>query len=449
MITRRFALPHLMFLVACTPRNETSPSETETLRSSLEHCDFCPLEAEDIDPAPDVVHYEVTAARTDNGGWLYAYNEQNPGPTLHANLGDRVVVDFTNQLGEPSTIHWHGMHVPFEMDGVAWMGEPIADGDTFRYEFIANAAGTFWYHPHFNTNAQVEGGLYGAILVSDPNEPAVDEDLVFFLDDGGEPLEGHSAHGHGAVTRDWQVNGAADAELTLEGGSTVRARFINVASAAYAVLDWPAMEQIASDQGLLPQLNTPERVVLSPSDRAEFTWRIGETGFAVHNQSYSLNGGDTVMEGVDLLTVAVEAPAPAPAPLDWAFSGELPSPDPTYADIVYVLAGSDRTGDWRINGEKFPNITIEEIPLGSTAIVEVRNLSPTEHPFHLHGMAFEVLSRNGEPPPYRTIEDTLNIRIRETVRLRVEATNPGDWMTHCHILPHAEDGMMTVLRVTE
>ncbi len=92
-------------------------------------------------------------------------------------------------------------------------------------------------------------------------------------------------------------------------------------------------------------------------------------------------------------------------------------------------------------------MTVAEFPLNQAVIVDVRNVSPTEHPFHLHGHHFEVLSVNGEPPPYKVVADTWNVRIRDHVRLRFVADNPGDWMTHCHILPHAGEGMMTVLRV--
>ena len=114
---------------------------------------------------------------------------------------------------------------------------------------------------------------------------------------------------------------------------------------------------------------------------------------------------------------------------------------------MYAFSGSDRTGLWLINGETFPDVTVHELAYDSEAVIEVRNLSPSEHPFHLHGLHFEVLSVNGRPSPWRTIEDTFNLRIRDRVRLKVQADNPGDWMTHCHILPHADDGMMTVLRV--
>ena len=87
--------------------------------------------------------------------------------------------------------------------------------------------------------------------------------------------------------------------------------------------------------------------------------------------------------------------------------------------------------------------------LGSEIVLEVRNVSPSHHPFHLHGLTFEVLSIDGIPPAQRLVEDTLDIGIRQTVRLRIEANNPGHWMSHCHILPHADEGMMTVLRVLD
>ena len=100
-----------------------------------------------------------------------------------------------------------------------------------------------------------------------------------------------------------------------------------------------------------------------------------------------------------------------------------------------------------MNGEVFPNVTIEELALDTDAVIEVRNLSSSEHPFHLHGHAFEVVSRNGIAPAYRQMEDTINVSIYETVVLRLNANNPGDWMVHCHIQAHQYGGMMTVLRV--
>ncbi len=131
----------------------------------------------------------------------------------------------------------------------------------------------------------------------------------------------------------------------------------------------------------------------------------------------------------------------------FAWSNRAPTPDPTHTDVLYTLTGSDHEGVWLINGQTFSQMTPTTVPLESTRVIEVRNLSRTEHPFHLHGHGFEVLSTDGVPPPHYTFEDTINVKIRQRVRLLLRADNPGDWMAHCHILPHAGSGMMTVLRV--
>lgn len=408
--------------------------------------------AEDLDPADGVVRVALVAEQVDDGpfGVRYTYNGMSPGPTIRAQRGDTVEIELTNALDTPTTIHWHGLHVPFAMDGVVWMGEPIAPGATFTYSFTVDQVGTYWYHPHFDTAKQVDAGLYGAFVVESPDEPAVDADLVFVADSLDEHRGGATdlAVGHGRNVRRWQVNGVEDGVVTVRGGDVVRARFVNAANHGYLKLTWDGdIEQIASDQGLLPALQTPDAIGLGPGDRADVVWRVGEDGFDVWTEAYSLNGGETLRDPIRLFQVSVEDPAPAPAMPAWPFDGLTPTPDPGYADIVYAFAGSDRSGTWRINGEAFPDVTIESFPAGEERYIEVRNLSPSEHPFHIHGMGFEVVSINGEPPPYRMVEDTLNLKVRDIVRLRVDSTNRGDWMTHCHILEHAEDGMMTVLRV--
>lgn len=409
--------------------------------------------AEDLDPAPDVVRVELVAEQDDDGpfGVRYTYNGVSPGPTIRAKLGDTVEVALENRLSTPTTIHWHGLHVPFEMDGVAWRGAPVAPGDRFTYRFTVEQVGTFWYHPHFDTASQVDAGLFGAFIVEDPAAPAVDADLVFVVDALDEHRMGlvDAVAGHGRNVRRWSVNGVEDGVLTLAGGTNTVARFINVSNHGYVQLrfDDAPMAWIEADQGLLPALETPPHVGLGPGDRAAFLWATSSEGFDVVTDGYSLNGGETRREPTRLFEVALSSVGAAPAPPTYRFSGAAPSPDPGYADIVYAFAGSDRTGTWRINGEAFPDVTIETIPAGERRIIEVRNLSPSEHPFHIHGMSFEVLSVNGVPPAYQRIEDTLNLKIRDIVRLAVQTNNRGDWMTHCHILEHAEDGMMTVLRV--
>ncbi len=429
-----------------------------------------PPEAEDLDPDDAVVHVALTAAPAVHeiegpDGLLTvqgtAYNGSTPGPTIRLQVGQRLVVDLDNQLAVPTTIHWHGMSVPFAMDGVPWMTDPVGPGEQFRYEFQAEQAGTFWYHPHIDTERQVDLGLYGVVIVEDPAEPQADLDIVAVIDDWSRAMVGDTgapvdmtdadqAHGLHADEGLWTVNGQVQPVLRAPAGSSVRLRLLDASNTGYLLLgrdDGDALRLLATDQGLLPAAQAVERLLLVPGDRSEVELSLGESAFELLDHPYDHEGGEALGEATPMLGVRPEGEGSAPGPLDLPFAGGEPSPDPGDTDIVYVFAGDTSTGQWFINGEQFPDVTIESLPLGADAIVEVRNLSPTHHPFHLHGHHFELLSLDGVPPAWRTIEDTIELPLYGVARLRLLADNPGDWMTHCHILPHAEGGMMTVLRV--
>ena len=456
----------MILLMACTG----TPSPTDTSAGSAPPVEdsaaptargalpLVPLtEAEDLDPAAGAVLVSLTAAPhtytfldvdgTEYTVEGYAYNGLTAGPLIRAQRGDVLTVEFTNGLEDDTTIHWHGLAVPFAMDGVTWLSEPIAPGATFTYTFTLDQAGTFWYHPHFNTDEQVSKGLYGVLIVEDPDDPVPDEEVVLVIDDWDMLDVGGDEDDHQLSEGTWTVNGQIAPTLTLTGGTTARVRMLNASNLGYLDLSWPDMRVLGTDQGIAAALELPEQVVLAPGDRVETEWLVGQEGFSLMDAPYSHQGGSAWGEDAALLEVEVEAPAEAPAELSWPFSGEAPSEDPGTTDIVYVFSGARETGVWLMNGEVYPDVTIEEVALGETAIIEVRNLSPAEHPYHLHGIEFEVLSVNGEVPAYRRLEDSLNVPIYGTLRLRIEADNPGDWMSHCHILPHAEGGMMTVLRV--
>lgn len=459
---RILVLLALVLTFACTKTSDDtadSPSgiyAQATLNHGLAGNDFAePFAAEDLDPDPNVVKVAFIAAAHDyqidtqeiNG---YAYNGQVPGPTIYAQTGDRLEVALTNALDVPTTLHWHGLHVPIEMDGVTWQRDPVMPGETFTYAFELNQSGTYWYHPHFDTERTMDLGLYGVIVVLDPEEPLVDDDVLLVFDSWLEHESKQGVMDHGAIdgkARHWTVNGVLEPTLTFEGGQVIRARIVNVSNGGFLHLRWPQMELIGGDQGLLAALQPMESVVLAPGDRIEALWRIGTEGFRIENLPYTVLGGEATGDAKDVLEVAVTSPAPTPNVPAFTFSGALPTPDPTHTDVVYVFHGSSYNGTWMMNGETFPDVTIQSLALHSEGVIEVRNLSGAEHPFHLHGYGFEVLSVNEVTPAYRRMEDTINLKIYQTARLRLVANNPGDWMVHCHILSHQSGGMMTVLRV--
>ncbi len=414
-----------------------------------------PAEAEDLDPDPSVVRVALTAAphRYQVGdetveGW--AYNEQVPGPTIRIQRGQTLVVEFENGLDADTTIHWHGLHVPFEMDGVTWQGAAVQPGETFTYTFQIDQAGTYWYHPHVDTDRQVDLGLYGVIVVEDPIEPATDRELVVVFDSWGEhahdSAEDHDHGGLDGTSIEWTANGLRDPVFPATAGERVRVRAVNATNAGYLELSWPQMRHIASDQGLLSALAQPDSVVLAPGDRMDGEWLVGE-GFDVITRPFSLLGEPAVGEDVRLFEVTVDEPGDPPPGLPYPFDGALPTPDPGFTDVLYAFHGDPHTGNWTINGELFPDVTIEQLVPDSWSVIELRNISQSAHPFHLHGHAFEVLSVDGVTPAVRRLEDALDVAPFSIARVGLLPDNPGDWMAHCHILPHVDGGMMTVLRV--
>jgi manganese oxidase len=115
---------------------------------------------------------------------LWGYNGQSPGPTIEVVEGDRVRIFVTNRLAEPTSVHWHGQRLPNGMDGVVGLNQPsIGPGQTYVYEFAAQRAGTFMYHPHADETTQMAMGMMG-FWVTHPKDPRlmpVDRDYVFLL----------------------------------------------------------------------------------------------------------------------------------------------------------------------------------------------------------------------------------------------------------------------------
>src|SRR3954452_3542198 len=139
----------------------------------------------DVNSDPDVVETTIVAdeATVDLGQGITAhaqtYNGTLPGPTFHLKVGDVVIVHYENHLDRPSAIHWHGIELPNSEDGTPFTQNQVEPGGTFLYKFQVTRPGLFWYHPHHHSSTnQVFRGLYGMIIVDDPNEAALQQVLA-------------------------------------------------------------------------------------------------------------------------------------------------------------------------------------------------------------------------------------------------------------------------------
>lgn len=165
----------------------------------------------------------------------YAFNGQVPGPRLHIRQGDRVRIKLTNRLPESTTIHWHGMILPNEMDGPAEITQaPVAPGESYVYEFTAGQSGTYFYHSHDHVDRQQSLGLYGALIVDPANpddEPKADYDYVVQLQEWlmREGLTYPAMPMDGGQPNYFTINGRSYPEtdtIKMKVGETLKVRFI-------------------------------------------------------------------------------------------------------------------------------------------------------------------------------------------------------------------------------
>src|SRR5262245_12595358 len=220
-------------------------------------------EAIDRNPDPAIVEIDLEASVASieiapgRHVQAWTYNASLPGPLIRARVGDRLIVHFKNALPQPTTVHWHGVRVPIQMDGVPGASQPpVQPGKSFTYDFIVPDAGLFWYHPHVMSAAQVGFGLYGALLVDDPAEHVgVSDELVLVLSDidaneSGtlrDPEDtGKYRLAFGLEGDEVLVNGRTHPRLLARPGAAQRWRIVNAAKARYFELELSASTDGAS-----------------------------------------------------------------------------------------------------------------------------------------------------------------------------------------------------------
>ncbi|MGH3647946.1 MAG: multicopper oxidase family protein, partial [Micromonosporaceae bacterium] len=377
--------------------------------------------------------YELTAAegRHDFGTGpvdTWGFNGDYLGPTLRAERGEQVLVNVRNQLDEPTSVHWHGMHLPAKMDGGPH--QPVRPGETWSPTWkVDQPAATLWYHPHPHgeTAKHVYRGLAGMFIVDDPatsadlpDEYGVDDIPVIVQDKklrDDELDDSPGSGGVGILGDTIAVNGtvAPYQEVTTE---RVRLRLLNGSPARvyhFGFADQRKFALVGTDGGLLPAPDHTTRVTLSPGERAEIvvTMRPGERTvlrsfpppLRVNPISSRFSGGDDTLDVLQLRAADQLADRPkVPERLV-----DVPRLDPADAagERAFRLSGH------QINHKKMEMDRVDAAPVKDTSeIWEVTNEDGQPHSFHVHDVQFQVLTVDGAapPPPLSGWKDTLYLR---------------------------------------
>lgn len=422
--------------------------------------------------------FALTAApgTADLGGRTVAtwmFGDQLGGPGIRASAGERLRINVTNSLPEPTTIHWHGLMLRNDMDGVPHVTQPlIPSGGQFQYEYTVAEPGTHWFHPHHGT--QLDRGLYAPMIIEDPAEPlAYDDEWVLVIDDwidgtGTNPDQVLAELGSGGHKMDHSAGGAWGGDVTypyflINGrrpqqpetkaatpGQRIRLRIINAsADTAYRVWAGSAPLTITHTDGNPVQHLEIEQISIGMGERYDALITVPEGITAINAVPLGKEGAARVLIKASKGSVPpILREAPVTARLA-NYDSLKAAPDVRLTqrrpdrELVVTLAGGTDGYNWTINGRKYPDTEPLVVSGGERVRLTFDNQSMMWHPMHLHGHRFAVGQTDG------AVKDTVAVMAMQKRSIEFDADNPGQWMLHCHNAYHAESGMMTTLAYQE
>lgn len=413
------------------------------------------------------------------------------GPTIIMQKHQQITLNVNNQLGEPTTIHWHGLHVAPENDGGPHIVIPA--GTTWSPSFeVLDWASTHWYHPHLHhrTNEHVQKGIAGFIITRDATEAAITLPRTYGVDDFPLVVQTKAFDTNNQIIpmsdldSNLMVNATINPYLNVPA-QVVRLRLLNGSSQRYYNFGFSnnlQFHQIASDAGLLSAPVALTRVMLAPGERAEIlinlsalqnqTIYLVNYGAELPNAIYGaaqpgMGGGQSIpnynlnpLNGANRNVLQLNVVAPTANPVT-----TIPSALVTHTPWLASQASLTRTftftstgvgptnvlmGPFQINGAFFDmDIINVEVPENNIEIWQLTNQSPISHPFHLHGFPFYVLDINGNPPPpnLQGKKDVIHVpagmgTVRFITKFENFTNDSLPYMYHCHMLFHEDDGMM-------
>lgn len=434
---------------------------------------------------------------------VWTFNGSVPGPTIKLKQGEKVTIKLKNDLPKPVTIHWHGLPVPNSQDGIPGVTQnAVQPGKTYTYQFVANVPGTYWYHSHQDSVNQVDKGLYGALIVEGKHESKVDKDYTLVLDDwissgktmdemgnmsgmSGMNMSGNnknngsmssnmgnmnmnSSNNSGMNMGDnmnmydlYTINGKdgdSVQPLNVRKGDKVRIRLINAGYLTHSMhLHGHHFKVVSTDGNPInnPTALKDQLIRVAPGERYDIEFTADNPGNWYFESHDPVKAAQNMMAKIQYVgsnhSMDKRNDQSSLPFFDFTAYGEHKQGPFTLNqqyDVHYTMdlnSGMNNKGMiYTINGKTFPNTEAIHVKKGDLVKITLRNLSQSDHPMHLHGHTFQVLSKNGQQISGSPImKDTINVKPGEEYVIAFKANNPGDWMFHCHDLHHAAAGMVT------
>ena len=385
-----------------------------------------------------------------------AYNGQIPGPLLRVPAGRPLTVEVINDSSEEDIVHWHGLHIPPDVDGAVEEGTPpVAPRSRRRYMFTPEPAGTRWYHSHGMAHRNLKKSTYSGqagmlIVEGGADQGGYDREVPIFLKEF-EPYfrrNGPLDVEFRAFTINGRMAGAAD-PIRVKPSERVRFRIVNASATLHHRLALPGHQfhVIALDGNAVPSPADVPVVDVAPGERVDAivqmnnpgVWWLGEVRNAQRDAGMAI--------AIEYAGQAGAARWSPPRPFAWdygLFAGTTPAAAPDTTSTLAFRAESDGH-HWMINGKGYPKTNPIVVREGSRTRLLFDNQSADDHPVHLHRHTFEVV-RVGDRRMSGLMKDVVVVPAWKQVEVDVPCVHPGLSLFHCHQQFHMDMGFMAMMR---
>ncbi|MGG5253402.1 multicopper oxidase family protein [Neobacillus sp. SM06] len=432
----------------------------------------------------------------------WTFNGSVPGSEIRVKQGTPVKITLKNELPEPTSIHWHGITLPNPMDGIPGVTQDaVQPGKSFTYEFTPTVPGTYMYHTHQDGVKQLDKGLYGAFIV-EPAQKTYGKDYTLMLDEwisnpnasmegmnmgntnsgsmsGMAGMDNNSNNNSSQTSNNasmmadnmsmydvYTINGKSGKSIqpiNVKKGEKVRLRLLNIGFLPHNIhLHGQSFKVVATD-GI--DLNQPKEIkdqliTIAPGERYDIEFTANNPGkwyLESHDPDQkAAKGMATYIQYDGATNTTDQSDMNQKLPFfdleNYGIKANGPFTLDQKYDVEYTMnlntAMNNNQMVYTINDKTFPNTDNIQVKKGDTVKVKLVNKSgAANHPMHLHGHSFQVLSKNGKPVEGSPIsKDTINLKPGDEYVVAFKADNPGNWLFHCHDLHHASAGMITMVK---
>lgn len=393
------------------------------------------------------------------------FNSTSPGPLIRAKEGQQVTIEVSNETDSKDLVHWHGLHIPSPVDGAMEEGTPMVDPHgTRQYSFIAQPAGTRWYHTHVSAGRDLKratySGEFGFFYIDPKSEPGAYDQEHFLAFREWDPYMSNGSEGDSSMNVAYNYCSVNSHSLgfgepvRVKPGERLMLRMLNASATMHrrVALAGHRFRVMALDGNPVAEPKETEILELGPAERVDALVQMDQPGVWI----LGATDDHDRQQGLGIVVEYANQSGPprwiTPSNARWDYrifsaTQAQSRSEATRIPLVFQKkwAGNRWVDYWTINGKSYPKTDPILVKANEPYRLIFDNRSDEAHPLHLHRHTFELVLVEGAATS-GIRKDVVVVGAKQKLEVEFVANNPGPTLFHCHQQMHMDYGFMALLK---